>query len=152
MIDFELLKQSFHNDIPGWVTAFAAIVALVFGIWQVLSAKYSQREATANDIWMNYEQFGLEYPKYANPELSVLDYEKETLDWSRQEFYRYEWFVSHMLLACDAVLVLGHSNGWEGVVKNNLSYHRDYLKSEIFEKQSLHVQSLAIQRMIKELP
>ena len=38
----------------------------------------------------------------------------------RQSFYEYEWFVSFMLMACDAVLILGPKGGWEGVVKNNL--------------------------------
>lgn len=145
-----MLKQSFHTDIPGWITAFAAVIALVFGVWQVLVARASQREATAIDTWMNYEQRGLEYPKYANPELSKLDYEEKTLDGDRQEFYRYEWFVSFMLLACDEVLLLD-SRGWKDVVKNNLGYHRDYLKSKVFEEQSFDVQSDAIKRMIGEL-
>ena len=39
---FDWLKQ--NGDA---VTALAAIIALVFGIWQVLSAKYSQREASS---------------------------------------------------------------------------------------------------------
>jgi hypothetical protein len=37
MIDW--LKQSVLGDMPGWITALAAIVALVFGVWQVLSAR-----------------------------------------------------------------------------------------------------------------
>src|SRR5262245_25236101 len=99
---------------------------------------------------MNYEHRGLEYPQYANPELSVFDYKERTLDGERQKFYEYEWFVSFMVLACDAVLLIGRGR-WEAVVKRNLKYHEDYLKSEIYEEENLRFQSLKIQRMIKEL-
>jgi hypothetical protein len=145
------------GDIAGWVAAVAAILGLWFAGAQLQSAKDQiqsardiQREATANDIWMNYEQRGLEYPKYANPELSVLDYKQKTLDGDRQKFYEYEWFVSFMLLACDAVLLLD-SRGWEEVVEDNLRYHRPYLKSKTFAKEGLHLQSDAIRFMIEEL-
>ena len=145
------------GDVAGWVAAAAAIgglwfagVQIRFARDQIQSARDIQREATANEIWMNYEHRGLEYPKYANPELSVLDYEWKTLDGNRQEYYKYEWFVSFMLLACDAVLLLDHGSGWDVVVKNNLRYHRNYLTSETY-KEDLHVQSPAIQRMIEEL-
>jgi hypothetical protein len=138
------------GDLAGWVTALAAIVGLAFVSWQVWSARRTQREATANDTWMNYEQFGLKNPKYANPELSVLDYEKTTLDGDRQKFYEYEWFVSFMLLACDAVLILS-SRAWEHVVKANLRYHLDYLNSEVFKEEGWDLQSTAIQGLINKL-
>src|SRR5262245_64608650 len=145
------------GDIATWVAALAAIGGLWFAGAQLRSAKDIQadardiqREATANEIWMNYEQRGLEYPKYANPELSRFDYKERTLDGQRQKFYEYEWFVSFMLLACDAVLLLD-SRAWETVVKENLSYHKAYLKSKIFRKEGWHLQSPAIQDMIKKL-
>src|SRR5262245_56478465 len=128
------LKNVQAWDMAGWVTALAAFIALLFGIFQVRSARKTQREATANEIWMNYEQRGLEYPRNANPELSAFDYEKRTLNGKRQKFYEYEWFVSFMLLACDAVLLL-NSRGWKDVVKTNLEYHEKYLTSNIFDKE-----------------
>ena len=83
------------GDVAGWVAAAAAIgglwfagVQIRFARDQIQSARDIQREATANEIWMNYEHRGLEYPKYANPELSVLDYEWKTLDGNRQEYYK----------------------------------------------------------------
>jgi hypothetical protein len=86
------LQNVQFGDIAGWVAALAAIGGLWFAGVQIRSARDIQREATAHDIWMNYEQSGLEYPKYANPELSVLDYNKKTLDGERQLFYEYAWF------------------------------------------------------------
>jgi hypothetical protein len=68
--------MSVWGEIAGWVAALAAIGGLWFAGAQIRSARNIQREATANDIWMNYERLGLEYPKYANPELSVPDYKK----------------------------------------------------------------------------
>jgi hypothetical protein len=148
MIDWMKSVQAW--DMAGWVTALAAIVGLAFVGWQIRSARNIQREATAHDIWMNYERLGLEYPMYANPELSAFDYKGRKVDGKRQKFYAYEWFVSFMTLACDAVLLIERGR-WEGVVERNLEYHERYLTSEIYEKENLEFQSPTIKTMIRKL-
>ena len=81
-----------------------AFVALVFGIWQIRSSRADSREATAKQIWMEYYLRCIEYPKFANPELSKLDYKNQTLDGKKEKFFDYQWFVSFMLLVCDEVI------------------------------------------------
>ena len=143
---FDWLKQ--NGDA---VTALAAIIALVFGIWQVLSAKYSQRESTAKELWKEYYLQSIDHPKLANPELSELDFKERLLDGDRGEFFKYQWFVSFMLLACDEVLRLrGGGAEWQKFVENNVGYHRDYIKSQAFEKTQ-HRFSLKLQTKLDEM-
>ena len=128
------------GDLAGWTTALAALVALVFGVWQVVSSRASSREATAKQIWMTYELEGLKNRKYANPDLSVLDYNKKTLDDDRGVFYDYQWFVSFTLLACDEVLRLRSGAwDWERVVNENIGYHKDYIASSAFDPSWTHI-------------
>ena len=143
-----LKENAWVGDMAGWVTAIAAIVALWFGIVQVRSAKKSQLEATAKEIWMNYELHGLQYAEYANPELSKFDYKKLELDESRQKFFEYQWFVSLMFLACDEVLQL-RGRDWEQIVENNIKYHWRYIQSSAFKKD--HVLSPRIENKITQL-
>ena len=99
---------------------------------------------------MNYELRGLEYPKYANPELSALDYANETLDGDRQKFYEYQWFVSFMLLACSKVLQLRGGANWEKIVVNNIGYHKGYIQCKAFEP-SLDVLDPLLRSKITEI-
>lgn len=117
---------------PEWLTTIMAFVALVFGIWQIRSSRADSREATAKQIWMEYYLRCIEYPKFANPELSKLDYKNQTLDGKKEKFFDYQWFVSFMLLACDEVIRLRGGAEWERFAENNVSYHRDYIKSPAF--------------------
>ena len=100
-----------------------------FGVWNLAR---TLREATAKQIWMEYYLRCIEYPKFANPELSKLDYKNQTLDGKKEKFFDYQWFVSFMLLACDEVIRLRGGAEWERFAENNVSYHRDYIKSPAF--------------------
>ena len=133
------------------VTALAAIIALLFGIVQVMAARADTREATAKAIWMEYYRLCILYPNYANPELSKLDFKKQELDGDRQKFFDYQWFVSFMLLACDEVIRL-HGGGpdWEEFVENNVGYHREYIKSPAFEER-YHLFSTELIRKIHQI-
>ena len=133
------------------VTALAAIVALVFGVWQVLAARAVQREATAKEIWKEYYLSCVDHPELANPGLSKLDLKKQELGGDRGKFYDYQWFVSFMLLACDEVLQLrGGGPDWERFVQNNVGYHHDYIRSPAFEK-SQHLFSPELQSKIDDI-
>ncbi len=106
------------------VTALAAVLALLFAICQVKHARASQREATAKQIRMNYELRAIEHTRFANPEIAVIDYERERLDGNHEEFLEYQWFVSFMLLACEEVLRLRGGPYWERAVdvKSSLAF------------------------------
>src|SRR5262245_18167578 len=121
------MKMFEDLDIPGWLTTITAVVAL-FAIWQIRSSREDTQEATAKSTWMEYYHLRcIEFPKNAKPELSKLDYEKQTLHGSPGKFIEYQWFVSFMLLACDEVIRLRGGADWERFAENNVGYHRDYI-------------------------
>jgi hypothetical protein len=119
------------SDFAAAVTAVAAVVALVFGIWQVRASEASSREATAKQIWMNYELRGFEEPRFANPSIADIDYKARSFIGDAEQFLKYEWFVSFMLLACEEVLRLGGKD-WENGVDDNLLSHWPYLGGPLF--------------------
>lgn len=120
------------EDAAQVVTAFAAVCALVFGIIQVLSARATQRESTAKQIWMTYELQGLKHPRLSNPELVTLDHDRKLLDGDKMAYAQYEWFVSFMLLACEEVLRLSAGPHWESAVSHNLDVHWSYISHPDF--------------------
>ena len=121
-----------------WVGWLGVLVALWYGAKQIRCSREDAREATAIQTWMEYYLRCLDYPEYACPELLKLDYNKlDKLESNEQirEFSKYQWFVSFMLLACDQVIRLPKGGpDWEQFVRNNVSYHRDYLKSLYFSE------------------
>ncbi len=135
---------------PGWLTTIMAFVALVFGIWQIRSRERTSREATAKQTWMEYYLRCIEYPKYANPELSKLDYKNRNSMETAGKFFDYQWFVSFMLLACDEVILLRGGAEWERFAENNISYHRDYIKSPAFV-ESYHLFSPQLRSKIHQI-
>lgn len=133
------------------VTALAAIIALLFGIVQVLAARADTREATAKAIWKDYHLHGIQYSELANPDFPKLDYEKEEYNGDRGKFYDYQWFVSLMLLACDEVLRLRGGSDWERIVKNNIRYHLPYINSGKPFQESEEILSDELRRKIDEV-
>src|SRR5262249_39083171 len=96
------------GNVANLVMALSAIAALLYAFVEVRSARDDSREATAIQTWMEYYLRCLDYPQYACPDLKKLS------DAKIQEFYKYEWFVSFMLLACDQVILLPKDGpNWE---------------------------------------
>jgi len=113
-----------------WATWLGVLIALGFGVQQIRASRTDSREATATQTWMEYYLRCIDYPDYACP-----DFDKLKRHEDNREFYKYEWFVSFMLLACDQVIRLPKGGpNWEQFVRNNVSYHSDYLKSKYFKE------------------
>ena len=85
----------------GWphASTILTVTALVFA-WAQLR---SQSKATATGIYQRYINLALQYPHFAEPKYEELTKHRET---DYDYFKHYEWFVSSMLYACDAVLAL----------------------------------------------
>jgi hypothetical protein len=124
------------GNVANLMMALAAIAALLYAFVEVRSARDDSHEATAKEIWMQYHLYALQYPKLANPDSSKLDYEKWEYEGDTAQFDDYTWFVSFMLLACDELLRLrGDATDWDWgqIVKNNIGFHWDFIKSPAFE-------------------
>jgi hypothetical protein len=120
----EMTLENWGN-VANLVMALAAIAALLYAFVEVRSARDDSREATAIQTWMEYYLRCLDQPQYACPDFKKLK--------SSKELYKYEWFVSFMLLACDQVIRLPKGGpNWEQFVRNNVSYHSDYFNDRYF--------------------
>jgi|SRR6516225_4841589 hypothetical protein len=89
------------------------------------------------------------YPTFIG---SVVDTNKYTFNNIREEFLKYEYFVSLLLYACDGILdVYARRPDWARAVKEEIGWHQTYLSSSYFVNQYLLTASLRVQRLIIEL-
>jgi hypothetical protein len=138
------------------VMAGAAVWALWYAIKQIEfakeqaeSARADAREQTAKIIWTDYHVKGLEHPEYSNPQ-ELLRF--HTLKPNQRKYLEYTWFVSFLLLVCDEILRLQGGTNWKQIVKDNLGWHHEYLKSQKFkESGEYEVQSEKLKKEIRAI-
>jgi hypothetical protein len=73
------------------ITALVAAFALVYARAQILSARATQRESTAKELYGHYLILALANPSLANPDLSAFDFVTLTVNGSRERFEQYAW-------------------------------------------------------------
>jgi hypothetical protein len=118
------------------VMAVTAIVALIYAHLQIAESRRAQQEANANELWRETLRLGFENPKLSDPTLRFadFDYEKLTIDGSRELFQQYEIYVDTLLNASDEILAISPTQPWKASVRIQLRPHRDYLRSPHFQK------------------
>ena len=116
--------------------AVTAIVALVYAHLQIVESRRAEREANANELWRETLRLGFENAKLSDPTLKLadFDYEKLTIDGSRELFAKYEIFVDTLLNASDEILDISPTEQWKTSVRINIRPHRKYLLSPHFQK------------------
>lgn len=122
------LTLSEWSNVSDLVTAGVAVIALIGAIWQVLAAKKCQREATAAELYGNYLTLAVEHPLLADGYVSIPDASEPP----KEEFERYEWFVSVMLHAFEQILDLTKDKVWRKAINDQLHYHKKYLAGPRF--------------------
>lgn len=122
------LTLSEWSNVSDLVTAGVAVIALIGAIWQVLAAKKCQREATAAELYGNYLTLAVEHPLLAGGYVSIPD----ACEPPKEEFERYEWFVSVMLHAFEQILDLTKDKVWRKAINDQLHYHKKYLTGPRF--------------------
>ena len=118
------------------VTAIAALVALLYAHLQITEARRAERKANANELWRDTLRLGFEYPKLSDPSLKLaeFDYDKLTIDGSRELFQKYEIYVDTVLNASDEILEISPTEFWRTSLRIQLLPHRDYLLSPHFKQ------------------
>jgi hypothetical protein len=118
------------------VTAVTAVVALIYAHLQIVESRRAEREANANELWRETLRLGFENSKLSDPTLRFadFDYEKLTIDGSRELFQKYEIYVDTLLNASDEILEISPTKQWKTSVRIQLRPHRDYLLSPHFQK------------------
>ena len=99
-----------HNadKLAAVLTAIAALVALLYAHLQITEGRRAERETNANELWRETLRLGFDNPKLSDPSLKLadFDYDKLTIDGSRELFQKYEIYVDTVLNASDEVLEL----------------------------------------------
>jgi hypothetical protein len=117
------------------VMAVTAIVALFYAHLQIAEGRKAQQQTNANELWRETLRLGFENPKLSDPSLLAdFDYEKLTIDRSRELFQQYEIYVDTLLNASDEILEISPTKPWKTSVRIQLLPHRDYLLSPHFQK------------------
>jgi hypothetical protein len=118
------------------VVAVAAVVALVYAHLQIVESQRAERESNANELWRQTLTLGVENPKLSDPSLKLadFDYERLTVDGSRELFQKYEIYVDTILNASDEILDIAPTIPWKTSLRLQLLPHRDYLLSPHFQK------------------
>jgi hypothetical protein len=114
------------------VTAIAALVALLYAHLQITEGRRAEREANANELWRETLRLGFDNPKLSDPSLKLadFDYDKLTIDGSRELFQQYEIYLN----ASDEILEISPTEPWKTSLRIQLLPHRDYLLSPHFEQ------------------
>jgi len=96
----------------------------------------SQREANANELWRETLRLGFDNRKLSDPSLKLadFDYDKLTIDGSRELFQKYEIYVDTVLNASDEILEISPTEDWKTSLRIQLLPHRDYLLSPHFKQ------------------
>jgi hypothetical protein len=117
-------------------TAIAAVVALLYAHLQITEGRRAERAANANELWRETLRLGFDNAKLSDPSLKLadFDYDKLTIDGSRELFQQYEIYVDTVLNASDEILEISPTQDWKTSLRIQLLPHRDYLLSPHFKQ------------------
>jgi hypothetical protein len=110
-----------HGNTAQMVSAFIAVAGIGALMLQLNAIRNNGREATAQQIYLNYVRVALDNPQFAQP-----DYDRIKAG-DEQDKTRYRWFVSLMMFACDEVLENIDSDEWRRSCGYDLSMHVRFL-------------------------
>lgn len=124
------------DKLAALVTAVAAVVALIYAHLQITEGRRAERETNANELWRETLHLGFDNPKLSEPSLKLadFDYDKLTINGSRELFQQYEIYVDTVLNASDEIFEISPTEAWKTSVRIQLLPHRDYLLSPHFQK------------------
>ena len=97
------------------VTTIAAVVALFYAHLQITEGRRAERETNVNELWRETLRLGFDNPKLSDPSLKLadFDYDKLTIDGSRELFQKYEIYVDTVLNASDEILEISPTEAWK---------------------------------------
>jgi hypothetical protein len=110
-----------------------------------------QRESNARRAYLDYASLGIEHPELAFPLLLNINLDDQTIDGSRKDFERYEWFVSIVLGTVRFFLESTGKRGmWRPMMILQLAYHWEYLDKYRNKKEYLKRWSAELSREFDE--
>ncbi|ALU44521.1 hypothetical protein [Pseudoalteromonas rubra] len=146
-----MLESLSTSELTGIAALAVACGALIIAYRQYSISKTQARDIHAKNQYMGYLKLAFEHPKYAlasYPENSPRYFEFYR---NRDEYTRYEFYVSNLIFAVEQILELADWNqSWEDTVVDQLKYHAIYLDScdfpeEHTDKRLLRMREKAIE-------
>ncbi len=149
---------------PEHLSAYAAVIATLAAVYSVHIARrqldragHIQRQATASQLWDAYLTMAVRYPIFAFPAnfIESFDFERREFNGSREEFERYEWFLSRLLRTTDEIIVeFGYADHRSKTALQDVAYHAIYFrwrKAKNYKPDYLYCLSKPLQVFIEAL-
>jgi hypothetical protein len=122
---------------PDEVSAYAAVATLVIAIFalfvagrQLIIGKSEARRGFAYSIYKDYLALAFANPKFSSASYPIENPRMKAFSNDRDEYERYEYYVSYLLFAAEEVLNLSkNSASWRETLRDQLRYHALYLDS-----------------------
>jgi hypothetical protein len=112
-------------------SAVIATFALGAIYWQVQFNFALSRDANVHEIYRNYLQMAVQYPRLAYPET-----DKAVASMNREERARYGWFVSYLLYTCEQILTsFPDDREWLRTCEEQVGYHAPYICSTVLKDE-----------------
>jgi hypothetical protein len=136
------------------VSAVCFVASLAVALYSMRRAFRTQRYSIASQLWDAYLARAIQYPRFAYPDsfLDLYDYQKKTFESKREEFERYEWFVSALLRTSEEVLSeFDAEHGRSETAFRSIKYHKKYLawrRDQKIEDDYIDALSPKVRRLI----
>jgi hypothetical protein len=129
--------------------------ALVFAAMQFYEANKNHKQNNAIQIWRDYEKYSMEHVDLSLfADSGSFDFSGMQINGYRNNFEKYEWYVSFMLWACEDISKAFSDPDWRHVIDEQLKRHRTFLKSDYFrgrdsfQKKTYDMLSSDFQRLL----
>ena len=121
------------------ISACLAVASVMFVAYQITDFKINHKEALSVATWGDYERYSMDHPELSlMADTGEFDFSRLTLDGSRENFERYEWYVSYMLWACVEIGEIKKSDDWDTTIAEQLRRHKRFLISDYIRGKSDH--------------
>jgi hypothetical protein len=120
------------------LSGLGVFASVILAARSLALSRENQRRTTASNLWDSYLGRAIEFPEFAYPEafFEQYDFKNRTYKGKKEEFERYEWFLSALLRSSDDIIE-SYDKTDERIllVERNIGYHRHYISWRINQKR-----------------
>ncbi len=146
------------------IQALAIVVAVVLAFYTVITNQITQQKNIAAETWRDYEKISFENPQFLMREKTidflakklVIEGQPVPIDAVEREFFyrenfsKYQWYISIMLLSCEEVLKIKKlEKDWENTLKHQMKIHENFISSDHFIDVYYNLLPLKLQLLVR---
>ncbi|HEX4860277.1 MAG TPA: hypothetical protein VFV07_03510 [Rhizomicrobium sp.] len=129
-------------------------IGVAAGYFQFLGSRSFQRKQRAFDVYNHYLEMAYKEPRFAEPDKYGTPNDEKEGGGYDERYSEYEWFVSLMLNACEAVIdsfvLFRLQKTWRTTIKDQVGRHLAYLGSRWFRETGQWDYSKTLREMIDD--